>query len=80
MHYKRRSCSGWCYAYIPAGFYSQKIERKIKQNPERRVSASQGLVRRAALGAGLFHGSAGNGQDVVEKNISAHNTYEYNRE
>ncbi len=27
-----------------------------------------------------FHGSVGNGWDVVEKYISAHNTYEYNRE
>ncbi len=27
-----------------------------------------------------FHGSVGNGWDVVEKYISAHNTYEYKRE
>jgi putative transposase len=27
-----------------------------------------------------FHGSSGNGWDVVEKYISAHNTYEYNSE
>ncbi len=27
-----------------------------------------------------FHDSVGNGWDVVEKYISAHNTYEYNRE
>ena len=26
-----------------------------------------------------YHGSVGNGWDVVEKYISAHNTYEYNK-
>ena len=26
-----------------------------------------------------YHGSVGNGWDVVEKNISSHNSYEHNR-
>lgn len=50
-------------------------ERKDEQDSEERIPASQGMVREHMWAPGCFHGSVGNGWDVVSKYIESQDVH-----
>ncbi len=70
------------FKYPPKYFelHRKKDKSSFEKNFKEGISSSSGMVWRSSLAPSCFHGSVGNGWDVVEKYIREQDVYEYNRE
>ncbi len=78
----RNSCQPRSCAYflqispkVLSELHRKEDKRSFEQNFKERISPPSGMVWRSSLGPSCFHGSVGNGWDVVSKYIETQDVH-----